>query len=128
MRNYSIDVQFESSDSKDGKTNLASTLALVNDGGVSDEEATKDVRQFLDRCNIDFHAKGKRELPALYEEGQGGKRLMIYHPRGEGYINGVVENPEAPEELRGSITSEGRFGNWQCFYSTTLADYAVQVR
>ena len=130
MRDYSIDLKFKANDSLVGKTNLESTLALVNNTNISDEKASQDVTKFLDAYNLDFHSDDKdvpQELPALYGKvDQGKTQLTIYSPR-EGYIKNVTSNPKASKELRESIVPEGKDDGWM-YFSSDQTNYAVNVQ
>ncbi|MFC1710744.1 hypothetical protein ACFLZJ_01125 [Nanoarchaeota archaeon] len=129
MRDNCTDLKFNGCDSQIGKHSLESTLALVNHSNSSDKKATEDATKFTEAYNIDFHSEDKdvpRELPALYDDvAQGRTQLTIYSPR-DGYIKDVTENPEAPEELRESITPKGKDKNWM-YFSSAQTDYAVKI-
>ena len=125
MKNYSLDVKFKADDSKVGKTNLESTLALVNNTHSSDENAIEEATKFFKEYNFDFHSEKDvpRELPALYERNENERnQLTIFSPR-EGHIKRVYENPEKQDNL---IVPNGRDNDWMYFYSAQT-DYAVKI-
>lgn len=124
MKQYSEDLKFKAIDSTIGNNQIDSTLALVNDSSLQDEEVRKKVSGFLEKITIDFHSDNldvPRELPAIYEDGEHGiNYCSIYAPR-DGKIKSVYANPSAIE-----TKYTGKNGQWETF-ATRDADYAVMV-
>ena len=85
MRQYSEDLKFEAIDSTSGTLEpIDSTLALVNNSNLPDEEVREKVASFLESVIIDFpsdDSDAPRELPALYENDGIGYHCSIYAPR-----------------------------------------------